>query len=63
MMYEPIDFEAKRREMLARLKKSNDDFMNQIAAMRAKYVADIKKADEEDMAALRAALKNEDGGE
>ncbi len=63
MMYEPINYEAMRREMLARLKKSNDDFTDKLATIRAKFAADIQKANEEDMAALRAALKNEDGGE
>ncbi len=63
MMYEPIDFEAKRREMLARLEQSHDDFQDRLITIRAKFAADIKKANEEDIAALRAALKNEDDGE
>ncbi len=62
MMYEPIDFEAMRREMLAHLKQSHDDFTDKLTAIRAKFAADIQKADEEDTAALRAALR-EIGGE
>ncbi len=49
--------------MLACLEQSHDDFTDKLATICAKFAADIKKADEEDMAALRAALKNEDGGE
>jgi len=55
--------EAKHREMLARLEQSHDDFTDKLAAIRAKYAADIKKADEEDMAVLRAALREDDNAQ